>query len=382
MDNDQTIARFDAERQALAMMDHRHIARILDGGITQEGQPYFAMELVQGITITEYCDRSRVSVSGRLQLFVQVCRAIQHAHQKGILHRDLKPSNVLVAQQDGIPMAKVIDFGLARAVQPDQRLTEKTLHTGVGLMVGTLEYMSPEQAGMNELGLDTRTDVYSLGVLLYELLTGTTPLGRDRVRREASHRVVELIVSEEAPPPSRRLGDTGEAIAGISELRQIEPRRLEGILKGELDWIALKALEKERDRRYDGVGTLADDVQRYLDGEVVLARPPSTSYRLWKAFQRNKVACVAGLVFVVSLMAGLVGTGAMWLRARRETERANTAQSLASQEAVNARAAEVTAKQNLAAAEQNAYIFDMLLAQRDWEDADIGHLAETAEPVS
>ena len=411
MDNDQMIARFEAERQALAMMDHPHIARVLDAGVTADGQPYFAMELVPGISITKYCDRNRLGISERLRLFVQVCRAIQHAHQKGILHRDLKPANVLVTQRDGVPMVKVIDFGLAKALQPEQRLTDKTLYTQMGLMVGTLEYMSPEQAEMNELGVDTRTDVYSLGVLFYELLTGSTPLGHDRVRREAYHRLVELICSEETPAPSCRLSDSGEEITGISAQRRIDPRRMQLILKGELDWIALKALAKERDRRYDGAGNLADDVEHFLDGEVVTARPPTTGYRLRKAIRRNKVAFVSGLVLVVSLLVGLIGTGTMWRRAQRAAERANTAESTAQTEAATARAAEATAQtlavkartaeataetetvkaraaeasavaargtaeRNLSAAEKNAYIFDMLLAHRDWEDAKIGHLKE------
>jgi len=404
LDHAQTIARFEAERQALAMMDHPHIARVLDAGITPEGQPYFAMELVRGISITKYCDRNRLGIPERLGLFVQVCRAIQHAHQKGILHRDLKPSNVLVTQRDGVPLAKVIDFGLAKALQSEQRLTEKTLYTQMGQAMGTLEYMSPEQAEMNELGVDTRTDVYSLGVLFYELLTGSTPLGHDRVCREAYHRLLELICSEETPAPSRRLSDSGAEIAGISAQRQIDPHRLSGVLKGELDWIALKALSKERDRRYDGAGNLADDVQHFLDGEVVTARPPTAGYRLRKSIRRNKAAFVSGLVLVVSLLLGLIGTGTMWRRAQREAGRANTAESQATQQAATARAAETTARaaeataqvqavkartaethavaaretaeRNLSAAEKNAYIFDMLLAQRDWEDAQIGHLKE------
>ena len=216
MDTKQVVARFEAERQALAMMDHQNIAKVLDAGVTEQGQPFFAMELVQGIPITKYCDKNKLPLNDRLELFIQVGRAIQHAHQKGVIHRDLKPSNVLVTLYDGVPIAKVIDFGLAKALQSQQRLTDKTLFTEFGRVIGTLEYMSPEQAEMNELGVDTRTDVYSLGVMLYELLTGTTPLGRERIRSEALHRVVDLIRDEEPSRPSTRLSQSGDKITGIS----------------------------------------------------------------------------------------------------------------------------------------------------------------------
>ena len=315
MDSKQMLARFEAERQALAMMDHPHIAKVLDAGITADGTPYFAMELVKGKAITDYCDRAKLGINERLELFVQVCRAIQHAHQKGILHRDIKPNNVLVTQRDGVPHAKVIDFGLAKALQPEHRLTDKTLFTQAGQAVGTLEYMSPEQAEASELGLDTRTDVYSLGVLLYELLTGSTPLGRDRVQKEAFHRVLEFVLNEEAPRPSRRLSESGDAVTGISEQRKIDPKKLTKLLKGELDWIALKALEKDRDRRYDGAGSLAGDVLRYLNNEVVLARPPSTSYRLKKTVRKNKAAFLTGSAFVLLLLLGLGFTGLLYLQA-------------------------------------------------------------------
>jgi WD40 repeat protein/serine/threonine protein kinase len=398
MDSKQVVARFEAERQALAMMDHQNIAKVLDAGITDDGTPYFAMELVQGMPITKYCDRGKLSIPDRLKLFVQVCRALQHAHQKGVIHRDIKPSNVLVTQRDGVPVAKVIDFGLAKAMQSELRLTDKTLFTEVGQVCGTLEYMSPEQAEMNELGLDTRTDVYSLGVLLYELLTGSTPLGHDRVIRAAFHRVLELIITEEAPRPSRRLSESGDAITGISEQRRIEPRRLSGILKRELDWIALKALEKDRDRRYDGAGLLADDVQHYLDGDVVTARPPTTGYRIRKAIRKHKTAFVSGTVLVLLLLAGLIGTGSMWFRAQREAERAQTAEAdrklalhkveiqrqavveeadKANAAEVKARAAEVTAMEeaiHARLAERNAYDSDIQVAQSDWEHANIDHL--------
>jgi WD40 repeat protein/serine/threonine protein kinase len=361
MDSKQVVARFEAERQALAMMDHQNIAKVLDAGITDDGTPYFAMELVQGMPITKYCDREKLSIPDRLKLFVQVCRALQHAHQKGVIHRDIKPTNVLVTQRDGVPIAKVIDFGLAKAMQNELRLTDKTLFTEVGQVCGTLEYMSPEQAEMNELGLDTRTDVYSLGVLLYELLTGSTPLCQDRIRKEAFHRVLQLILTEETPRPSRRLSDSGEAITGISDQRRIEPRRLSGILKRELDWIALKALEKDRNRRYDGAGTLADDVQHYLDGGVVAARPPSTVYRLRKAIRKHKAAFLSGTIFMLLLLAGLIGTGSMWIQARQEAARAAEAESRGIEDA------------------RSAYNSDMLVAQLDWETNNISHFRKILE---
>ena len=353
------------------------------------------MELVQGMPITKYCDREKLSIADRLQLFVQVCRALQHAHHNGIMHRDLKPSNVLVTQRDGVPVAKVIDFGLAKALQQEHRLTDKTLFTEFGQVVGTLEYMSPEQAEMNELGLETRTDVYSLGVLLYELLTGSTSLGYDRVRREAFHRVLELILVEETPRPSQRLSDSGDAITGISEQRRIEPSRLGGILEKELDWIALRALEKDRNRRYDGAGSLADDVRNYLDGDVVTARPPSTGYRLRKTVRKHKAVFVSGTVFVLLLVAGLIGTGTMWVRAStaeqlavHEANRATDAQMAAITEAKRAskaasaaiRAQTTAEKERQQAVQQReaadtarsraewlVYASQISLAKREWE---------------
>lgn len=367
MDSKQVVARFEAERQALAMMDHQNIAKVLDAGITDEGKPYFAMELVQGMPITKYCDREKLSISDRLSLFVQVCRALQHAHQKGVIHRDIKPSNVLVTQRDGIPMAKVIDFGLAKALQPEHRLTDKTLFTEFGQVCGTLEYMSPEQAEMNEFGLDTRTDVYSLGILLYELLTGSTPLERERFTDAALHQVIKMIITEDPPRPSRRLSDSGEAIAGISEQRRLEPRRLSGILKGELDWVALKALDKDRNRRYDSASALADDVQKYLDGDVVGARPPSASYRLRKSIRKHKTPFIVGTLFMVLLLVGFASTGVMWLRASK-------AETVALEEAKRARASEADAQYNYEIAENNAYNANMVLVQRDWENGELVQL--------
>jgi serine/threonine protein kinase len=311
MDTKQVIARFEAERQALALMDHPNIARVLDAGATPEGRPYFAMELVKGIPVTRYCDERRLSVRERLELFVPVCQAVQHAHQKGIIHRDLKPSNVLVAPYDGIPVVKVIDFGVAKAT--GQPLTERTLATGFGAVVGTLEYMSPEQAELNNLDIDTRSDIYSLGVLLYELLTGTTPLPRKRLEAAAFAEVLRIIREEEPPKPSTRLSTT-EELPSIAANRDAEPAKLSALVRGELDWIVMKALEKDRSRRYETANGFALDVQRYLADEPVLACPPSPRYRLWKFVRRNRGPVVTGSIISLCLVAGIIGTttGLIW----------------------------------------------------------------------
>src|SRR5438093_7576328 len=291
MDSRQVIARFEAERQALAMMDHVNIARVFDGGSTRQGdkeigrqrdkslgsvspspclpvslsdpgRPYFVMELVHGVPITKYCDDNHLTPRQRLELFVPVCQAIQHAHQKGIIHRDIKPSNVMITLYDGKPVPKVIDFGVAKATE--QKLTERTLFTQYGTMVGTLEYMSPEQAEMSALGVDTRSDIYSLGVLLYELLTGSTPLSHKTMKEAAYAEILRMIKEEEPPKPSTRLSDSGEALASISAQRHMEPAKLTKLVRGELDWIVMKTLEKDRNRRYETANGLEGDVQRYL----------------------------------------------------------------------------------------------------------------------
>jgi serine/threonine protein kinase/tetratricopeptide (TPR) repeat protein len=320
MDSKEVLARFEAERQALALMDHPNIATVHEAGTTERGHPYFVMELVKGVPITRYCDERHLTPRERLELMVPVCQAVQHAHTKGVIHRDLKPSNVLVALYDGRPVPKVIDFGVAKAA--GQQLTDKTLVTEFGAVVGTLEYMSPEQAQLNQLDIDTRSDVYTLGVLLYELLTGSTPLGRERCREGGLLEALRLIREEEPTRPSARLSTTRE-LPAIAANRGLEPRKLSGALRGELDWIVLKALEKERSRRYETASGLAADLQRYLEDEPVEACPPSAAYRFGKFARRHKVGlAIAGLVL---LFIVLLGCGLGWAirdRAARKQEEA------------------------------------------------------------
>ena len=306
MDSRQVIARFEAERQAVALMNHQNIARVLDAGTTDDQRPYFVMELVKGVPITQYCDNNRLTLEDRLQLFVQVCNAIQHAHQKGIIHRDIKPTNILVTLYDGKPVPKVIDFGLAKALE--QRLTERTMYTQFGQVVGTLEYMSPEQAEMNAVDVDTRTDVYSLGVLMYELLTGTTPLKKQTLREQAFDRVLQIIREEDPPKPSTRLSESGDAIAGISNQRRLDPNRLSQSLRGDLDWIVMTALDKDRQRRYQTAADFGQDIGRFLAHEPIQARPPSTMYRMRKLVRRNMAAFVTAVAFVGLLVAGIITT--------------------------------------------------------------------------
>jgi eukaryotic-like serine/threonine-protein kinase len=321
MDTRQVIARFEAERQALALMDHPNIAKVFDAGTTDTGRPYFVMELVKGMPITKYCDAQRIEPRQRLELFMQVCQAVQHAHQKGIIHRDLKPSNVLVAQYDGKPVPKVIDFGVAKAT--GQQLTDLTMFTGFGDVIGTLEYMSPEQAEVNQLDVDTRSDIYSLGVLLYELLTGSTPLEHKRVMKAGLLEMLRVVREEEAPKPSMRLSTT-EQLPSISANRGVEPKKLSGLVKGELDWIVMKALEKDRGRRYETANGLAMDVQRYLSDDAVLACPPSARYRLRKFARRHKAALTMTTVMAAVLVLATFISTWQALRARKAERLAET----------------------------------------------------------
>ncbi len=301
MDSRSILARFEAERQALAMMDHPNIAKVFDASTTEDGRPYFVMELVKGTPITEFCDARKLGFRERLELFVPVCQAIQHAHMKGIIHRDIKPTNVLVALHDEVPVAKVIDFGVAKAI--GQQLTDKTLYTGFGTLVGTPAYMAPEQATFNQLDIDTRADVYALGVLLYELLAGSPPIEKERLKLAALDEVLRIVRDEEPQRPSQRLS-TSQAKATIAATRKSDAAKLSQLMKGELDWIVMKALEKDRTRRYDTANGLAKDVQRYLAGDAVEACPPTLAYRMRKAYRRNKAAVWVAAAFLALSYAG------------------------------------------------------------------------------
>ncbi len=318
MDSRNVLARFDSERQALALMDHPHIARVFDAGTTPDGRPFFVMELVKGFPITEYCDQHHLDLPARLALFRQVCSAVQHAHQKGIIHRDLKPSNILVESHDDRPVPKVIDFGLAKATG-GIRLTEHSLFTAFGTVAGTPLYMAPEQASFNALDVDTRADIYALGVILYELLTGSTPIARESIQRAALDEMMRVIREVEPPTPSSRIG-TSEALPSLAASRQVEPARLARLVRGELDWIVMKALAKERERRYFSAVGLADDVECYLNHQPVSAGPPTAAYRLSKFVRRHRVQVVAASLVVLALVLGVVGTTLGLIEARRQEQ--------------------------------------------------------------
>jgi serine/threonine protein kinase/tetratricopeptide (TPR) repeat protein len=336
MDSRSVLARFEAERQALALMDHPNIAKVLDGGLTEAGRPFFVMDYVKGVPITEYCDAKRLSVAERLALFVHVCQAIQHAHQKGIIHRDLKPSNILVAPYDEQAVPKIIDFGLAKAMH--QSLTERTFHTAHESVLGTPLYMSPEQAQLNNLDVDTRTDIYSLGVLLYELLTGSTPLEKKRFKEAAWDEVRRIIREEEPPRPSTRLSSSA-LLPSVAAGRQAEPTRLTKLVRGELDWIVMKALEKDRRRRYETANGFAMDVQRFLAGESVLAVPPSTGYRLRKLAGKHRAALTTAVAIGFLLVAGIAASTWQAVRATRAEAAAREAQRAEAERALGERRA-------------------------------------------
>ena len=377
MDTRQVVARFEAERQALAMMDHPNIARVLDGGSTETGRPYFVMDLVRGIPITEYCDKNHLSARQRLELFIPVCQAIQHAHQKGIIHRDIKPSNVLVTLHGSVAVPIVIDFGIAKAI--NQRLTEKTLFTNFAQMIGTPAYMSPEQAEMSGLDIDTRTDLYSLGVLLYELLTGTTPFSSKELMEVGYAGMQRMITEKEPPRPSARLSTMQHAQrTAVAENRKMDVPALTRLFQGDLDWIVMKCLEKDPARRYETANGLAADIQRHIQNEPVTARPPSAAYRFQKAIRRNRVAFATGAIVAISLVFGI--TVSTWqavraTKAEREQARLREGAERATALEAAARQAAVTAENKARETEQGAqhelYIAKMNLAQHAFEQNNV-----------
>jgi WD40 repeat protein/serine/threonine protein kinase len=389
MDTRQVVARFEAERQALAMMDHPNIAKVLDAGTTQTGRPYFVMELVRGIRITDYCDEANLSTRQRLELFIQVCQAIQHAHQKGIIHRDIKPSNILVTLHDGVPVPKVIDFGIAKATEG--RLTEATVYTQLHQFIGTPAYMSPEQAEMSGLDIDTRSDIYSLGVLLYELLVGSTPFDAKELVASGLEAMRKTIREQEPVRPSTKLATLpGEKLTTTAKRRSVEGSRLVHLLRGDLDWIVMKCLEKDRSRRYETANGLAADLKRHLNNEPVVARPPSNLYRLQKMVRRNKLAFAAAGAVAAALVLGLGASTWLFIResqahnqavaAERKqsqlTEEAKAAQAKEAEQRQRAVAGEAAARQRELEARRNLYAADMNLATTAIAANNLGYALE------
>ncbi|MEE8568338.1 MAG: serine/threonine-protein kinase, partial [Anaerolineales bacterium] len=377
MDTKQVIARFERERQALAMLDHPHIACVFDAGATETGRPYFVMEYVKGISITEYCDRYKLSTQERLRLFIPLCEAIQHAHQKGIIHRDIKPSNVLVMLHNEKPIPKIIDFGVVKALH--QRLTDRTLVTEEDQFIGTPEYMSPEQAEFTGLDVDTRTDIYSLGVLLYKLLTGCTPFDSEYLRSKGYAEMQRIIREQDPAKPSTKLTMLGSRLEDIARHRSSTVDQLRKSVRGDLDWIVMKALEKDRTRRYETAHVLAMDIEHHLNNEPVLARPPSKLYRFQKLVRRNKGIFVAVGAVVVALVLGVIVS--TW-QAVRATQ-AEREQSRLREDAVAAQEKEAGLRQQAEAKElamrQLAYASDMSLAQQALAMNDLGRARQKLE---
>jgi eukaryotic-like serine/threonine-protein kinase len=362
MDTRNVIARFEAERQALALMDHPNIARVLDAGATETGRPYFVMELVYGVKITDYCDQNRVSMRERLELFIHACHAVQHAHQKGIIHRDLKPSNIMVTMHDGVPVPKVIDFGIAKATE--QRLTDKTLFTSYAQLMGTPAYMSPEQMELSGLNLDTRSDIYSLGVLLYELLTGRTPFDTTDLLKLGVEELKRTVCEREPLSPSAKLKTlNNEELTKTARRLQVEAPRLVSQLRGDLDWIVLKCLEKDRTRRYATAIGLAEDIERYLHEQAVLARPPSQLYRLQKLVRRNRIVVLSGATAVAALLLGSIISTCLFIREREALRTAETANAKETQLRREAESREKVTRAALFASQEKYEEADRLIGE-------------------
>ena len=366
MDSKQVVARFEAERQALALMDHPNVARVFDGGSTESGHPYFVMELVKGVPITQFCDENKLNIHQRLGLFVTVCRAIQHAHHKGVIHRDIKPTNILVTLHDGKPVPKVIDFGVSKAIS--QQLTDKTMFTAHGQMIGTVQYMSPEQAEMSGLDIDTRSDIYSLGVLLFELLTGDTPLDPRKIRETGYAEMQRLIRDQESPKPSTRLSTLGDHLTSIANKRSTDANRLSQYMRGDLDWIVMKSIEKERGRRYETASSFADDIGRFLANEAVEARPPSIGYKLRKFMTRNRGPVIAGTLIFATLLLGVVGTTVGMLRARSLAKSKSELAQVAEQARDDAQKAEKEQRASRNQLQEENYFQLIRLAHQEVED--------------
>jgi serine/threonine protein kinase len=377
MDTNLVIARFEAERQALAVLDHPNIAKVFDAGATETGRPYFVMELVKGVSITEYCDKNQSSTKERLDLFISVCNAVQHAHQKGIIHRDIKPSNIMVTLQDGKPLVKVIDFGIAKAT--NQQLTEKTFFTRYAQMIGTPAYMSPEQAEMSAIDIDTRTDIYSLGVLLYELLTGTTPFEAEKLRQVGYGEIQRIIQEEEPPKPSNRLSALGEELTIVAKCRHCSPDLLTKLLCGDLDWIVMKSLDKNRNRRYKTAAELAGDVERHLNNEPVEAAAPSLLYKTQKFVRRNRLLVMTTFTIAAVIVIGFIISTIMYLRAEQAREKEAAARVQAEQAGEKEASARMEATQQRDEAKYNLYVAHMRLLPQYWQAGQIATLMEMLE---